>query len=99
MPHFAVEICRQRLAPAHYHRAVIQSESSDPEQAVVAGWLDRVVPAAELMDAARAKVAELLKLNAAAHAATKLRARALALQAVHAAIANDRTEFKTLFGL
>jgi enoyl-CoA hydratase len=99
MPHFAVEICRQRLAPAHYHRAVIQSESYDPEQAVVAGWLDRVVPAAELMDAARAKVGELSKLNAAAHAATKLRARAAALQAVHAAIANDRTEFKTLFGL
>jgi hypothetical protein len=40
-----------------------------------------------------------LKLNAGAHAATKLRARATALQAVHAAIANDRSEFKTLFGL
>jgi enoyl-CoA hydratase len=99
MPHFAVEICRQRLAPSHYHRAVIQSEAYDPEQAVVAGWLDRVVPAAELMDAAVAKVGELLKLNAAAHAATKLRARKIALAAVHEAIENDRTDFKKIFGL
>jgi hypothetical protein len=53
----------------------------------------------ELMDAARAKVVELLKLNAAAHAATKLRARATALHAVHTAIANDRTEFRKIFGL
>jgi hypothetical protein len=51
------------------------------------------------MDAARAKVAELLKLNAAAHAATKLRARAIALKAVHEAIENDRTDFKKIFGL
>ena len=99
MPHFAVEVCRHRLAPAHFGRAVINAESYDPEQAIAAGWLDRVVPAAELQDAARAKVVELLKLNAAAHAATKRRARATALQAVHTAIANDRTEFKKIFGL
>ena len=99
MPHFAVEVCRHRLAPAHFSRAVINAESYDPEQAIAAGWLDRVVPAAELQDAARAKVVELLKLNAAAHAATKLRARATALQAVHTAIANDRIEFKKIFGL
>lgn len=99
MPHFAVEICRQRLAPAHFNRAVINSESYDPEQAIAAGWLDRVVSAAELHTAAHAKVVELSKLHAAAHAATKLRARATALQAVHAAIASDRAELKTLFGL
>ncbi len=98
MPHFAIEICRQRLAPAHFHRAVIQSESYDPDQGVVAGWLDRVVLAADLMTTARAKVGELQKLNAAAHAATKLRARAGALAAVHAAIEKDRTELKTIFG-
>jgi enoyl-CoA hydratase len=40
MPHFGVEICRQRLAPAHFNRAVINSESYDPEHAVAAGWLD-----------------------------------------------------------
>jgi len=98
MPHFAVEICRQRLAPSHFQRAVIQSESYVPEEGVLAGWVDRVVPAGELEAAARAKVAELAKLNAAAHAATKLRARKPALQAVRHAIETDEAEFHTIFG-
>ena len=98
MPHFGVEICRQRLAPSHFQRAVIQSESYGPEEGVLAGWVDRVVPAAELEAAARTKVAELVKLNAAAHAATKLRARKPALQAVRHAIETDEAEFHTIFG-
>jgi enoyl-CoA hydratase len=98
MPHFGVEICRQRLAPSHFQRAVIQSESYTPEEGVAAGWVDRVVPAAELEGAARAKVGELVKLNAAAHAATKLRARKPALQAVRHAIETDQAEFPTIFG-
>jgi enoyl-CoA hydratase len=98
MPHFAVEVCRQRLTPSDFHRAVIQSESYTPEQGVAAGWLDRVVTAAELDAAARTKVAELVKLNAAAHAATKLRARKPALQAIRAAIETDEAEFRTIFG-
>jgi enoyl-CoA hydratase len=99
MPYFAIEICRQRLAPAHFHRAVNNSESYEAGDAVAAGWLDRIVPADEVMPAARAKVAELLKLNAAAHAATKLRARARTLEAVRTAIEADRESFKTIFGL
>jgi len=98
MPSFGIEICRQRLAPAHFNRAVINSESYAPEDAVVAGWLDRVVPAAELADAAHAKVVELAKLNPAAHAATKLRARAAALEAIHHAIESDEAAFRTMFG-
>jgi enoyl-CoA hydratase len=99
MPYFAVEICRSRLAPAHFHRAVNNAEAYGPDDAVVAGWLDRVVASAEVMPAARAKVAELLKLNAAAHAATKLRSRARTLEAVQTAIEADRESFKTIFGL
>lgn len=99
MPHFGVEICRKRLAPAHFHRAVIQSESYAPEDAIAAGWLDRVVAAAELAAAARAKVEELAKLNAGAYAATKLRARAVGLRAVRTAIEADEVDFKTIFGL
>jgi enoyl-CoA hydratase len=98
MPSFGVEICRQRLAPAHFNRAVINSESYGPDEAVVAGWLDRVVPAAELADAAHAKVVELAKLNPAAHAATKLRARAATLEALHHAIESDAVAFRTMFG-
>ena len=89
MPFFDVEICRQRLAPAHFHRAVINAEIYTPEDAVAAGFLDRVVPASALEDAARTVAGELARLDQTAHAATKLRARAGALDAIRAAIEAD----------
>jgi enoyl-CoA hydratase len=98
MPYFAIEICRSRLAPAHFHRAVNNSEAYGPDDAVVAGWLDRAVAPGQVMSASRARMVELMKLNAPAHAATKLRSRARALAAVQAAIADDRESFKTIFG-
>lgn len=93
MPLFGVEICRQRLTPAHFNRAVINAESYAPDEAVGAGFLDRVVPAADLPDVARRTAAGLASLNAEAHAATKLRARAHALQAIRAAIEADDAPF------
>ena len=57
MPRAAVEICRQRLAPAHFNRAVILAEVYSPDDAVHAGFLDRVVAATELPDAARSAAA------------------------------------------
>jgi len=98
MPHFGVEICRQRLSPAHFHRAVINAEMYRPEDAIAAGFLDRVVPAAELQDVAWAKAAELAKLDGAVHTATKLRARDQALRAVRAAIDTDDAAFHSQSG-
>lgn len=43
MPHFGIEICRQRLVPAYFHRTVINAEVYGPEEAVAAGFLDRMV--------------------------------------------------------
>jgi len=99
MPFFGVEICRQRLSPAHFHRAVINAEIYPPEDAVAAGFLDRVVPAAELGDAVRVVAADLGRLDAGVHAASKLRARRHALQAIRAAIEADDAAFRALFGL
>ena len=93
MPHFAIEICRQRLTPACFNRAVLNSEPFPPDAAVAAGFLDRVVAPADLAREALAKAAELAKLNPAAFAATKLRARAVALTAVRAAIEADGAVF------
>jgi enoyl-CoA hydratase len=89
MPRAAVEICKQRLATPHFHRAVINAEIYTPECAVTAGFLDRVVPAADLPTEARAVAASLLKLNMAAHASTKLRAREAPLKALREAIEAD----------
>jgi enoyl-CoA hydratase len=90
MPLAAVEICRQRLTPAHFSRAVVLAEVYSPEGAVEAGFLDRVVSAAEVRDEARRAAAELAALDMAAHAASKLRMRDQALRAIRAAI---ETEF------
>jgi enoyl-CoA hydratase len=93
MPYFGVEMCRQRLAPAHFHRAVINAEFYRPEDAVAAGFLDRVVPAAELQDVARSIAGGLARLNADVHTASKLRARGPALKAIRAAIEADAVAF------
>ncbi|HKA31292.1 MAG TPA: enoyl-CoA hydratase-related protein, partial [Candidatus Binatia bacterium] len=96
MPFFGVEICRQRLAPAHFQRAVINAEMYRPDDAVAAGFLDRVVAPSELGDAARAAAGELAKLDVGVHTATKLRARAHVLEAIRAAIAADDAAFRAI---
>jgi enoyl-CoA hydratase len=89
MPRAAVEICRQRLAPAHFNRATILAEPFKPDSAVEAGFLDRVYEPADFWDAVRGIAGELAKLDMDAHKETKLRARQAALAAVHDAIAAD----------
>jgi enoyl-CoA hydratase len=63
MPWAAVEICRQRVAPTHLTRAVILAEVFSPSDAVTAGLLDKVVPAAELPDVTTGTASELAKLD------------------------------------
>ena len=92
MPRAAVEICRQRLAPAHFNRAVILAEPYSPDDAVAAGFLDRIVQPSELQDVADSIAVQLGKLNMAAHAASKLRAREQALTALRAAIEADKAQ-------
>jgi enoyl-CoA hydratase/carnithine racemase len=86
VPSFALELARQRLIPAYFNRTAMTGELFAPREAVVAGFLDRVVAPEELHDTARAIAAGLTKIDLAAHAATKARARGAAIKAVRAAI-------------
>jgi enoyl-CoA hydratase len=95
MPHFGVEMCRQRLAPAHFNRAVIFSEMYSPTDAVQAGFLDRVVPASDLQSEAQKFATALTKLNMTVHAASKLRLREQTLKAISAAIKADNGTLAT----
>ena len=97
LPHFAIEVCRQRLAPAHLNLVAGTAQPYAPAQAVVAGLLDEVVPAASLMAVARERMAHLLKLHAQAFAATKLRLRAGTLLALRAAIDADLADWRARF--
>ena len=89
LPHAAAEVLRQRLAPAYFNRAAILAESFSPDNAVEAGVLDRVVGAGELAAVARGTAEALAALDLAAHAATKLRVRQPALNAIRAGIEAD----------
>jgi enoyl-CoA hydratase len=93
LPMAAVEICRHRLSPAAFSRAAIMAEVFGPQDAVQAGFLDRVVAPGELGDAARAVAGQLANLDLAAHAATKRRARHQLLQALHEAIDADAADY------
>jgi enoyl-CoA hydratase len=95
LPYAAIEICRQRLAPAHFHRALALAEVYSPEGAVEAGFLDRVVPPGELRRAAHDVAAGLAELDLAAHAASKARVREAALTAIRAAIEVDDAALQT----
>lgn len=98
VPRFAIEVCRQRLTPSHFNRAVITAEPYDPPQAAEAGFLDHVVPAAQLMTAAREKAVALSKLVREAHVATKRRAREATLTALRSAISGDLEEWRRRLG-
>ncbi len=91
VPWFVIELARQRLAPAHFNRAVVSATMHSPSEAVSAGFFDRVVPADELRAASLGAAAELAELNPQAHAATKLRVRGDALKAIRSAIETELT--------
>jgi enoyl-CoA hydratase len=99
MPRAAIEICRQRLAPAHLLRAIALAEPYTPDDAVAAGFLDRVVPAAELAASARAIAGMLTSLDRKAHTDSKQRLRGPMLESLRRAIEADHAEFQARNGI
>lgn len=90
MPATAIVVCRQRLAPAHFVRAVMQSEEYNPGTAVEAGFLDRVVEADDLAKVALETAQRLSKLDLTAHYKTKLRTRRKLIRSLKRANRFDR---------
>lgn len=89
MHHAGIEMARFRLTPSFFQRSVINAEMYDPATAVAAGFLDKIVPADELMAAAKAEATRLAGLNMPAHKGTKMKTRAEQLEALDNAIATD----------
>jgi enoyl-CoA hydratase len=92
MPRAAVEICRQRLAPAQFTRAVVLADVFSPDEAVPAGFLDQIVDPTELEKAISSTAKRAVTLDMNAHYATKQRARANVLRELRTAIEQDNTE-------
>ncbi len=89
MPRAAVEICRQRLNPAHFNRATLLAETFAPQGAREAGFFDRLVHPSEVGEIVDGIAAGMTQLDPGAHQATKLRARQVALAALAEAIEAD----------
>jgi len=75
LPHYAVELAQARVSPAHLVRAAVQAEIYDAVSAVEAGYLDRVVPAAEVEATTIEEARRLGRLPADAYRHTKLALR------------------------
>ncbi len=89
LPWFAIELARHRLSPAAFDRSVVTGTMCSPGEAVAAGFLDTVVAGADLTAATSDAISDLLTIDLGAHAATKLRARAQVIDAVHRAIESE----------
>lgn len=90
MHHSGIELARDRLTKPAFQRSVINGEIFAPQAALDAGFLDKIVPAGELMDVAKATAAQLKKINMTAHKNTKLKARKALLETLDQAIVLDQ---------
>ncbi|WP_095082594.1 crotonase/enoyl-CoA hydratase family protein [Pseudomonas sp. Irchel s3h17] len=90
MHHAGIELARDRLRKSAFHRSVINGEMFDPQGAVDAGFLDKVVAAEELQGAALAAARQLKKINMTAHKNTKLKVRKALLETLDNAIIQDQ---------
>jgi enoyl-CoA hydratase len=89
-PRVGIEILRQRLTPAAFNRAAILAEPFSPEDAVPAGFLDRVVAPVEVRAAAQHAAAQFATtLDLKAHAGTKAVAREGVLAAMQQSIESE----------
>jgi enoyl-CoA hydratase len=89
VPWFAIELARYRLRPAEFDRGVVSGHLYGPEAAAEAGFLDLVVDPSAVEDAARETAVRLAAINADAHEATKLRARAEVIDLVRSAVETE----------
>ncbi|KMM82235.1 crotonase/enoyl-CoA hydratase family protein [Pseudomonas lundensis] len=90
MHHAGIELARDRLRKSAFHRSVINGEMFNPQNAVDAGFLDKVVQPEELHAAALEAARQLKKINMKAHKNTKLKVRKALLDTLDNAIELDQ---------
>ncbi len=85
-PTFAIELARTRIHPAWLSRTAVLGEMYEPEEALTAGFLDRVVPADTIDESLGEIVTALKGINGPPHALAKQRLRAKAMASIRQAI-------------
>jgi len=98
LPRIAVEVCRRKLAPAPFHAATTLGIPLTPASALLAGFVDELVPAYAMKDAVQRHCMDLVQLNSASFAANKRRINAQWIEPMAIALEADIAEFKS-FGI
>lgn len=86
LPIFAMELARDRLAPQHLTRAMVQGFIYNPEGAVEAGYLDMLAEADKVEATAMAVAGQLAQLPGKAYAWNKGAIRKGALDRIRASL-------------
>lgn len=89
VPHFAIEICRFKLTPAVFNRAVTSAEYFGLQDTLVGGFIDSAVEPEKVLSAAKEKALSLTKLDMGAHLATKQRTRKFVIENMRKAVEAD----------
>lgn len=96
MHNAGITIARARLTPVYLERSVNNAEIYNPKGALIAGFLDKIVPEEHLIDTA-VKTAKMFgQLHLESHAQTKLKVRKLYLESLEEAIAQDNNSEITI---
>lgn len=93
MPVFGIELARDRLARNRFSEAVTQAHIYGPGEAVAVGYLDEAVPAASLMETAKARAITLAALQQPAFANTKRKERGLTIRHIRDTLDADSGTF------
>jgi enoyl-CoA hydratase len=90
-PGFAIELARSRLHPSWLSRTVTTAEMYEPDDALIAGLLDRVVEADAIEAELETIIASLRTIHRPSHATAKKRLRQATMEAMRAAIECELT--------
>jgi enoyl-CoA hydratase len=89
VPVFALELARDRLTTTELGRATLRGHLYTPREAALAGFLDEVVPVAEVVARARQEATRLGALSRSAFEGTKRRLRGRAVAQALATLDED----------
>jgi enoyl-CoA hydratase len=99
VPHFATEVCRQRLSPAAYNMGLATAHFFNSASAIQAGFLDNIVNKEDLLPTALDTAKQFNQLDLKAHRATKLRIRNESLRTLRQAIEKDCANWKSSYSV
>jgi enoyl-CoA hydratase len=89
LPVLGMELARDRLAIADLGRSTLRAQIYEPVEAARVGYLDEVVPAADVTARAKLEATQLATLSSMAYRETKKRLRGRTIQYVRATLEED----------